>query len=344
MYELLKSLSDLRGISGYEYRLSERVADFMRPYADEVSFDALGNVIALKRCGRENAPKIMLEGHMDEIGLMVSGIDEDGFLSVVSIGGVDSRVLPSAEVTVHGTRDIAGVIGAKPPHLQTADESEKSMKLKDMAIDTGLSADEVREVISVGDGVTFSQSVGKMLGDTVSLKTMDDRAGLAALINVLKRLDGENFNADIYAVAAVQEEVGCRGARTAAFGIEPDAAIAVDVCHAVTPDNSENAFEAGCGAVISVGPNLHPRVCDKLKALADKYGIKTMIDADGGNTGTDAWEIQVSRTGVPTGLLSIPLKYMHTSVETMDTADMEAVAELMYRFVTEFDKEELQCF
>lgn len=344
MDKLIKTLSDMRAVSGFEYRISENIAELFRPYSDEVRIDTLGSVIAVKRCGRENAPRVMIEAHTDEIGLMVKDIDERGFITFVNVGGVDPRILPSAEVTIHGKHDVLGIIGAKPPHLQSAGESAKSAKITDMAIDVGMSADEVREIISVGDSITLPQSWGMLDGGQFSGKSLDDRASVALLIDVMKRLERVKLDVDVYAVAAVQEEVGCRGAQTAAFEIDPTVAVAVDVCHAVTPDNSYNAFDAGSGVVMSIGPNIHPAVQKRLSDTASKYNIKTSTDVDGGETGTDAWTIQVARCGIPTGLLSIPLKYMHTSVETLDIEDVKSASSLLTFFIQDFCGEEWLCF
>lgn len=337
MKKLIKELSDLRGISGFEYRISDKIAEYFRPYADEVTVDTLGNVIAVKRCGKENAKKIMIEAHCDEIGLMVRDIDDRGFVTMAMVGGIDARILPSSEVVIHGRKDVPGVIGAKPPHLQEADEAKKASKLTDMAIDTGMNADEVKKYVSVGDSITLAQSVGELGGGQFSGKTLDDRAGVAALITTMKNLMKIKTDVDVYAVAAVQEEVGLRGAKTAAYSINPDLAVAVDVCHGITPDNSDNAFETGSGAVISIGPNIHPKLQKRLSETAEKYHVKTELDVDGGDTGTDAWAIQVSRCGVPTALLSIPLKYMHTSVETLSVSDVSAVSELLTYFIQNLD-------
>lgn len=344
--DLMKILSDMRGISGFEYRLHDAVAQLLRPYADEVYKDALGSVVAVKRCGKKNAKKIMIEAHCDEIGLMVSGIDEEGFLSFVNVGGVDQRVLPASEVIVHGKRDITGIIASVPEWAQNDEKKKQSFDLKDLFIDTGLSSESVKQTVSVGDSVTLSQSCGRLLGGQFSGKTLDDRAGIAALVTVLKNLQKIKLDVDVYAVAAVQEEVGCRGAKTAAFSIQPDLAVAIDVCHGITPDNSENAFETGSGTVISIGPNIHPKLADRLFETAREYRIQYETDVDGGNTGTDAWVIQVSGAGVPTALLSIPLKYMHTSVETLAVSDVKATAELL-TFLIQNLKDDLEgwlCF
>lgn len=332
MKELIKKLSDMRGVSGFEYRITDQIADILLSCCDEVNVDALGSVIGVRRCGKENAPRIMIEAHCDEIGLMVTSVTDEGYLTFTSVGGVDERTLPSTEVTVHGSRDLWGVIGIQPDYLL---ENGKTVKMKDMVIDTGLSADKVRELVSVGDSVSLAQSVGELGEEQFSGKSLDDRASLAAIVRVMENLADADLNVDVYAVAAVQEEVGCRGGKTTAYGINPDIAIAIDVTHGITPDNSDNALEVGSGTAMSLGPNLHPRLTDLLYDTAKQHDIKINLEVDGGETGTDAWEMQVARDGVPTALLSIPLKYMHTSVETLNISDVQATVDLLTEFIKE---------
>lgn len=332
MKKIIKELSDMRGISGFEYRITDKIADMFGEYCDDVKIDALGSVIAVKYSGKDNAPKLMIEAHCDEIGLIVTSITDEGYLTFANVGGVDERTLPSTEVVVHGNEDLWGVIGIQPDYLL---ESGKTTKIKNMSIDIGLSADKVKEIVSVGDSITIAQSIGKLGKKQFSGKSLDDRASVAAIISVMKKISELDINVDVYAVAAVQEEVGCRGGKTTAYGINPDMAVAIDVCHGMTPDNSDNAFEIGTGTVLSVGPNLHPKLTDELFNIAKKYDIKVSTDVEGGNTGTDAWEIQTARDGVPTALLSIPLKYMHTSVETLDMRDVKATVKLLTQFIKE---------
>lgn len=344
--ELVKSLSDLRGISGFEYRIADEIEKYISPYADEVRRDALGNVIAIKRCGKENAKSIMIEAHCDEIGLMVTKIDENGFLAFTNVGGVDERILPSCEVIVHGKKDIPGVIGAKPPHLQSKDEGKKSTKIKNMAIDIGMDKKDASEWVSIGDSVTLAQSCGSLSEDSYSGKCLDDRAGVAAIIQVMKNIQKSILDVDVFAVVAVQEEVGLRGAKVSAYGLNPDMAIAVDVCHAITPDNSKDAFQSGEGVIVTVGPNIHPKLSKRILKIASDYNVKVDIEAEGGATGTDAWAIQVTRNGIPTALLSIPLKYMHTNVETLSLSDVKATVDLLTFFIqnTDSNTEEWLCF
>lgn len=330
MRSLIRKLSDLRGISGREYRINSEIANIFKPYCDSVTIDQLGSVIACRKCGNENAPKVMIEAHMDEIGLIVTSITDEGFLTFGSVGGVDERILPSLEVTVHGTQDICGIIGTPP--ISDSDP-EKSFKMSQLAIDTGLSKEKVIECISVGDSITLPQSVGELGKKQFSSKTMDDRASIAAIVKVMELLKNEKLNCDVYAVAAVMEEVGCRGGKTTSFGINPDMAIAIDVTHGITPDNSDNAVEVGKGTAMSKGPNIHPKLVERLEKTAKDSNIPYTIEIDGGATGTDAWEIQVSGGGIPTALMSIPLKYMHTSVETLAISDVSDTAKVITEFI-----------
>lgn len=339
MKELIKTLSNMHGISGYEYRINENIKGMVKDLCDDAWIDNLGNVIAVKKCGIKNAKKVLIEAHIDEIGLMVSDIDENGFISIVNVGGIDPRILPSAEVIIHGKRDIKGVIGAKPPHLLADGEEEKSSKMKDMAVDTGLSLDQLKEIVSIGDSITMAVECTELFGDQITGKSLDDRACSASVITVLKNIQKENLPFDVYAVFAAKEEVGGFGAMTATYNINPDIAIAIDVCHGITPDNSKDAYEIGDGCVITIGPNIHPKISDRLIKTAKENDIKHQIEVEGGNTGTDAWVMQVVGEGIPTGLLSLPLKYMHTTVETISVSDALAVSDLLTFFLKNLDDE-----
>ena len=344
MKDLIKELSSLHAISGFEYRINEKIRDIFSEYCDEVKIDVLGNVIAVKHSKVKDAKKILIEAHMDEIGLMVKNIDEKGFITFENVGGVDERILPASEVIIHGKKDIKGIIGAKPPHIMSSGEGKKTVKITDMAIDTGFDAETVKNTVSIGDCITFAQEPKELADGQMTGKSLDDRASIAVLIEVMKNLP-DSIEAEVYAVASVQEEVGGFGAMTAAFSVYPDMAVAIDVCHGITPDNSYCAYEVGKGTVITCGPNIHPAIFSRLKKTAEDEKIDFQIDVDGGNTGTDAWEMQVIREGIPTGLLSIPLKYMHTFVEALDISDVKATAELSIRFINGLKaEEEWLCF
>lgn len=337
MKELLRSLSDTDACSGFETPVSDIIKEYLAPFAEDIYSDTLGNIIAVKRCGIENAKSVMIEAHTDEIGLMVRDIDENGFILFTNIGGIDARTLPSAEVTVHGKKDIWGVVGAKPPHLQTADESKKNLKINDLSIDTCLSAREVNEYVSVGDSITIN-SVFSELGPLVCGKSLDDRAGVAAVCDVFARLDKIKLPLDVYAVFAVQEEIGSRGAKTSAYALRPDMAIVIDVTHGLTPDNTDIGFKLGSGVAAAKGPNIDPELLDKIMDTAKKYNIKTELEIEGGDTGTDAWITQTACGGIPTVLLSIPLRYMHTCVETLDMEDVRTLSNLITLFIQDYQQ------
>lgn len=331
--QVIKALSALHGVSGYEFRISNSISAMFSEYCPEVTSDALGNVIGVKRSSLENVPSVMIEAHMDEIGLMVTDIDDRGFLYFTPVGGIDARILPAKQVTVHAKEDISGVIGAKPPHITTAKERGKPVPIEDLYIDTGFCADEVKNLVSVGDTVTFADAYRELGDKFICTKSQDDRTSMAALIFVMDKLKNVSLPFDVYYCACVQEEVGRRGAKTAAFGINPDFAIAVDVCHASTPDALSDTFKSGSGTVVSKGPNIHPGLVKKVIEVLDENRIPYSIDVDGGDTGTDAWAIQTAKCAIPTVLFSIPLRYMHTMSETVSIEDVNATADAIAAFL-----------
>lgn len=332
--ELLETLSNLRGVSGHEEKIFRKIASMFKEYCDEVTEDNLGNIVGVKKSAAENAKKIMLEAHMDEIGLMITDIDKDGFLRFTSVGGIDARILLANEVVVHGKHDIYGIVGAKPPHVLTSGEKDSTVPMDKLYIDTGYSADEVSELVSIGDTATFENSFIMLKNGRISTKSQDDRSSVAILLTLMDKLSRVSLPFDVYFVAAVQEEVGLRGARTAAYGINPDMAVVIDVCHASTPDASKEVYPFGSGAIITKGPNIHPTAVRRLTEILDDNAIKYQIDIEGGDTGTDAWAIQVVRCGIPTVLFSIPLRYMHTPVETVSVSDLDTTAAAIYAFLT----------
>lgn len=331
MIEILKQLSNEGGISGFEFVLAPNVKKLLEKYCDEVTQDKCGNVLGFIRCADKAAPTVMLESHMDGIGLMVKDITDRGFITFVPIGGVDPRILPSCEVIVCGKKELFGVIGAKPPHLQSGEEAKKAPKTENMAIDVGMSADEVKQIVTAGDMIYFkTDAVSLSCNNCISGKYLDDRAGIVSLLICLERLTGQQLPFNLAVLCAVQEEVGLRGAKMGAHSVFPKAAFVVDVCHGKTPDSGEESvFALGSGAVLSVGPNIHPRLAEIVKRTAEKNGIPFGVDADGGDTGTDAWAVQIARTGIATVLLSIPLRYMHTTVEALSFDDVIATGHLL---------------
>lgn len=339
--ELLKRITEASGVSGAESQVAGIVAETFAGLADEVRTDVLGNVIALKRGegpGSGEHPRIMLAGHMDEIGLMVTKLDQ-GFIRFATVGAFDVRTLLGQEVIVHGRRPLAGVIGCRPPHVLAADENERIVPLEDLFIDVGLGPEALAELVQVGDVVSTRRQQIDLAAGYVAGKAMDDRAAVAAIAACLDLLRKRRHSWDVYAVATVQEEVGLRGAMTSAFGVAPQLAIAVDVTFGSQWGVSEwETATMGGGPPIGLGANFHPQVHERLVETAKSCEIPHQIGPTPGPSGTDAWAIQVTREGIPTALLSIPLRYMHTPLETVNVQDIERTGRLMAEFIAGLDE------
>ena len=326
--DILRELCMCGGVSGAEDSASQKFVSLAKPYCGEINKDSMGNVWLCKK-GSAKRKTLMIEAHADKIGLIVTGITDDGYLLFRGIGGIDSKILPSVNVTVHGKRDLKGIIGSVPPHLR----KKQKFSVDDLCIDIGYGAETARSLVRVGDLVEFDTNYTELCGDYAAAGAFDDRAGLAAVIKTLEYLKDSDVN--IVSVASSQEEVGCRGAKAAAYSINPDMYICIDVTFGKTPDSRGGVFPLGGGTVITVGPNVQPYMSRKLKEIADNKKIPYSIDADGGNTGTNAWTVQVARCGIPTALLSVPLRYMHTRYEVISVKDVEYTAKLTAEFAKE---------
>jgi endoglucanase len=335
---LLKQLTEAEGISGFEGPVRDLVRQTWEPLVDEMYEGRLGSLIALKKgVGPGQRPKLMLAAHMDEIGLMVTEI-EKGFLRVTRVGGTDRRALLGLEVVVHGRRDLPGVVATRPPHVVPAEERKKSVPLDKIFVDVGLPEEEVKELVSVGDLISIHRDMSELNNRRVSGKAMDDRACVAAITLALEQLRRIEHAWDIFAVATAQEETGLKGAITAAYGVAPDLAVALDVTFAKHPGvPKEGVFPLGEGPTIGVGPNFHPQLVQRLKEVAEAREIPYHMDPVPGRSGTDAWAIQVTREGVPTALVSIPVRYMHQPVETLAAQDVERAGRLLAAFVAELE-------
>lgn len=344
--DFIRTITEATGVSGHEEEVSKLIETALGSYCDDVSKDPLGNLILLKRGAGKG--RIMLAAHMDEIGLMVKEIDENGFIRFTNIGGVDQRTLLCQEVTIQGREKVYGIIGVKPPHLTNDAERSKAIGIEDLMIDTGFNREELKEKLSIGDVVTVNRQNVSLKNDLIAAKALDDRAGVAVLLECLKELKHLKHEVDVYCVATVQEEVGTRGATTAAYSINPDIGIAIDVGFGRTPElNQHDTIELTKGPAITVGPNIHPRIFEHLKTIAKEHYIDYQIEIATGHSGTDAWPMQVSRAGVATGILSIPLRYMHTSVETLSLSDIEKTGKLLAHFIVSLndrDMEEFLCY
>jgi tetrahedral aminopeptidase len=334
--ELLRLLSEASGVSGYEMPVRDVVVEQFRRVTDKVSVDALGNVIAVKEGAstRQPRPRLMLAAHMDEIGLIVAMLDK-GFIRFATVGGFDARVLPGQQVIVHGKRPLPGVVGAPPPHVTSAEERHKVIDLHDLFVDVGLSEAELSEVAQVGDIITIEREARTLAGGEITGKAFDDRAGVASVLRAFDILATQQHAWDVVGVATTQEEVGLYGAETSGYGVMPDAAIAIDVTFAAMPGiDPADTVSIGKGPSVAFGPNIHPLIFERIIAAAKEAEIPYQVEAAPGPSGTDAWAIQMVRGGVPTGLLGIPLKYMHTSVETVSKLDVERTARLLASVAT----------
>ena len=336
-FDFMKQASALPGEPGYEAGVNGFFADCFRPLVDEVRFDALENMIARKG---DKGPKVMISAHQDEIGLMVLDIEDDGSIRVTRNGGVDPRILPGSEVIVRAKRgDLYGVVGAKPPHLLTAEERKAAPMFEDLYVDIGYPADMVRQLVRVGDLITMKMEPVQLMGDVVAGKTMDDRASVYSMLCAAQTLRRMNTEAQVHFVASSQEEVGSKGAQVAAYDIHPDFAIAIDVTFGKDPGADQWDTHPLDKVAIAVGPNIHPMLGKKLVETAKKYRIAYEIEVTNGPTGTDASEIQITHGGIPCVLISIPLKYMHTSVETIHAETVREAGRLMAMFIDEIARE-----
>lgn len=339
--QFLEAISELPGLSGHEAEVAARIREAWEPLVDEVRTDPLGNVIALKRGeGAEPRPRVMIATHMDEIGFMVLAIEKGGFLRVAPVGGIDVRNVLAHRVRVYGRRELVGYLGMLPPHLTTGEEMTKPVPMKDLFVDVGLPEERVRALVEPGDLVVREQRAVQLLGGRLAGKAFDNRASCAAAYHALLELGRRRHQVDVLAVATVQEEVGLRGAVTSTFGVAPEVGIAVDVGFARQPGvEKDRSAEPGGGPAIAVGPNIHPQVYRFLVEQAKREGIPHQLEPIPGRTGTDAWALQVARSGVATGLLSVPLRYMHSTVETVDLQDVEATGRLLAAALSAMDPE-----
>jgi len=331
--ELLRKLSNAHGISGYEGNVKEIIKNEIANYVDEIREDTLGNIIAVKE---GESPSIMIAAHVDEIGLMVKSIDKDGFIRFVKFGGWYDASLLNSRVVLHGNKgEVYGVIGSKPPHLMKEEEKKKGIEAKDMFIDIGAkSKEEVEKVgIKVGTPITLDVEMKELLNNKVTGKALDDRVGVAVMIEALKRTKS---SATIYAVGTVQEEVGLKGARTSAYGLSPDLAIVCEVAIATDHPGMEekDGIKIDNGAVITIvdasgrGLITHPFIIEWLENIAKKEGIKYQLEVGEGGT-TDAAVIHITRTGIPSAVISVPTRYMHSGVELISLNDAEEAIKLV---------------
>ena len=340
--DLLTSICSLSGISGYEMPVTAAVKEAWEKLTDEVTVSRLGNVYACKKADdpiRENNRKVLFAVHMDGVGMIVSDITGE-FLRFTEVGGLDPRVLPGQFVTIHGKGgDIPGLIVMPGRHLTKEDYGTNPIPLHELLIDTGHTEDELKGLVQIGDTISFANEPVELQDETFSAHSLDNRASVAALTCCLEELQTIRHKWDVYAVGTVQEEETMVGAINAAYDIRPDIAVAVDVTFAKGPGSKDwNTVELGSGPSLGFGMNIHPKLHEMCKEICEENRIPYTFDPLPRMSGTDAMELQVTASGFPCMVISIPLRYMHTANEIISLKDVKAVGKLLAEFVRALDE------
>lgn len=341
------------GASGLEHDVAQAVSVVFKNYTSDVSIDRLGNVIAHvpasdTRIGIGQHPRVLLTAHMDEIALMVNEITVDGFIRVTQTGGFDARTLVGQEVVVHGRESVTGIVGSTPPHLSTCKDKNRAVTLEDLYIDVAMKRDRVAKSIQIGDRVTVRRQPAALQNDRITGKAADNRASVAILMECLAHLQDLKNSVELDVVATVQEEFGMVGARTVAYRLQPDIAIAVDVTFGALPGQApQESLPLGQGPTIGRGSRIHPRVFQRIRDTATEVGIPYQVEVLPNSTGTEVDVLQVVGAGIAVGLVGVPLRYMHTAVETVDYRDIAACGKLLAYTIATIDQafvEELSCY
>lgn len=337
----IETLCRAPGISGWEKNASMAALDLLKPYAPNAEIDAFQNVLGVVRLAEEGKPTVLLDAHIDEIGMIVTHVDAKGFLKVASCGGMDRRLVLGQEVSVYGRKELHGVIAAMPPHLTSSEDGAKVPEIEQILIDVGMEKDEVKKVVALGDRVSIRSDFHSMLGSRVASRALDDRCCVAVILRTLELLQDEKLDCGLSVMFTTQEETGERGAEIAGYRLKPDIAVALDVSFAHTPDADEyKCGKMGKGPMIGMAPSLDRKISAEFVRLAEEKGIPYQTEVMGGTTGTNADAIGTLCGGVRMGLLSVPLKYMHTPIEMIDLADCEAAAQLLAAYLSEVGKGE----
>lgn len=338
---MLERLCAAGGPSGFEGPAVLAARELLEPLMDQVWTDRLGNVIGARRCGRPGVKKLLLDAHLDEVGMVVTG-HKDGFLRFAA-NGVDVRMLPGRELTILTDPPVLGVVACLPPHVLLAEDREKAPELKDLLIDVGLGQEEAQRRIPVGTPVVYRSGFALLGERQVCAKALDDRACFAALLRAAELLRDEALDVDLYILGSVCEEVGGVGARVGAQALAPDFCVAVDVTHGRTLDSSKDeSFAMGGGPAVGLGPNCARWMVRRLLEKAEALDMAVQKEVMEGSTGTNGWEMQIANEGIATAVLSIPLKYMHTPVEVVELSDVEDTARLLAAFAAGLGREAAQ--
>ncbi len=319
--QLLDKLCSVSAVSGAEAEIANTIKEYASDFCDDVYIDDAGSVVA--KINNSSDTNVLLEAHIDQIGLVVKSIDENGFIKFAKSGGINPSILPTAEVTVHGKKELFGIIGAKPPHLQNEDDKKLS-DCGEMYIDCGLSKEEIEKIVTIGDTISLCSKFSELKNDFYASGALDNRVGVFVLLECLKRLKNEKSPYNVTALFSTQEEVGCRGAVRSAEKLNPDFAVVVDVTFGISPyTNEENGFKTDGLITVAVGPNLDRLATNKLMDVCKAKNIPFEKEVCSSNPGTNSWPIQVSGLGVRCVLVSVPIKYMHTTVETVNSDAIE---------------------
>ena len=339
--ENLERLCASTGVSGAEDSAAAAAAALLREFIPDAAVDLFGNVAGVQTSKKAGAKTLLLDAHIDEIGLIVTSIDDGGFLKVSNCGGIDRRQLAAQRVTVHGKKPLKGFVGSKPPHLEEKEEARKVPELTDMFVDIGMDKEEAERFVSLGDRITVDGEFTILLNGRAASKAIDDRAGVAVILEALRILSGEELSVNIAVQFSGCEETGGQGAKIAGFRHAPDLAVAVDVSFAHSPGcKKERCGKLGGGPMIGCSAAIDKAFTDKMVRLAKENNIPYQMEVMGGRgTGTNADEITVTQGGVRTALLSVPIRYMHSPVEVVLPADIEASARLMAEFVRKAGEE-----
>lgn len=337
--KILEQLSAVGAPSGFERPAVLAAKELLEPLVDEVWIDRLGSLVGVRRCGKPGAKKLLLDAHLDEIGLVVTG-HKDGFLRFAPIGGVDPRMLPDRELTILTDPPMLGVVACLPPHVLSMEDREKAPAINDMFVDTGLSQEEAERLIPIGTPMVFRSSTVKLGARQLCAKAMDDRSCYAALLRAAELLKDKELDVDLYILGSTREEVGGAGATVCVQTLKPDFCVAVDVTHGRTPDSPRSeTFVMGGGPTVGIGPNTTRWMGRRMINKAAQAGIEVQKEIMEGSSGTNGWGMQICNEGVATAILSLPLKYMHTPVEVLELSDVEATAQLLAAFTVDLGKE-----
>jgi len=342
LLNLLKEMLSASGLSGFEGPIREIIREAWEPLTDELSISKIGSLHGLKK-GQGDQPRkrVLISAHMDAIGMMVTQV-EDGLMRVTEIGGLDHRILPGQPVTVHGRKDLPGIVVQPPGHLLPESAGDGPVEMKYLFVDVGLMPDEVAELVRVGDTVSYAQEPLELTGEALAGHTLDNRVSVAAATLCLEALQGRVHDWDVWAVASAQEEETLGGALTSPFDIRPDIAIIIDVCFAKGPGSSDwRSLPFGEGVGIGYGPNIHPALYDAFEKKAKELEIPYHRDLMPKMSGTDAMAVQVVAEGIPCAVLGIPLRYMHTPVEMVSLKDIRRAGRLMAEFIADLEPDAL---